>query len=315
MRFLAASSLFFAAPLMAQVFPETEPNDVVANAQVVALGSQINASLTAGEFDWYTFTTPGGYHSIQMLSDTATGVDFVMDIFDASGTTLLAWCDDSGQSGYTSYSSYFGVIPAGTYTVRCKAFSSTSTGNYQFNLSQPASKPYTGAEVEPNDTLATAQAVGDGAQIDASLAAPVVVNTNAAATATVVATDAVASSTATIITTAGPQVAGTYNGIGFFVRFTSGANLGVRRRISANTATDITVASAFPAAAAPGDTYEVFEYDSDFYRIDVTAPRALVAFSVTDGDDTWVDGYTWEVRDAAGALNLTPGRISQLVNS
>ncbi len=437
---------------MAQQFAETEPNDTAATAQVVALGSQINGSLTAGELDWYTFTTPGGYHSIQMLSDTATGVDFVMDIFDASGTTLLAWCDDSGQLNYTSYPSYFGVIPAGTYTVRCKAFSATSTGNYQFNLGQTASKPYTGVEVEPNGTLATAQAVGDGAQIDASLAAPVVVGTNAAATATVVATDSVASSTATVITTAGAQVAGAYNGIGYFVRFTSGANIGQSRRITSNTATTISteswasipaaadtfeivinsativtdavasatttvitatapltaslfttpsnthavrfltganagqsrtitantattittaawttapvagdqyivvsggssnsialatpvtanqfgmapgtgsvfwvrctsginvgqsrrvqantastilLASGFGNAPAPGDTFEVDQYDSDLYRVDVTAPKAMVVFSVTDGTLPWVSGWSYEVLDSAGAL-------------
>jgi hypothetical protein len=48
MRILAASSLLFAAPLMAQQSPEVEPNDTVAQAQVVALGSQINGNLTAG---------------------------------------------------------------------------------------------------------------------------------------------------------------------------------------------------------------------------------------------------------------------------
>ena len=453
MRLLATSSLLLATPLLAQQFPESEPNDTAATAQTVALGSQINGVLTAGEVDWYTFTTPGGYHSIQMLSDTATGIDFVMDIFDASGTTLLAWCDDSGQLNYTSYPSYFGVIPAGTYTIRCKAFLASSTGNYQFNLSQAASKPYTGAEVEPNGTLATAQLVGDGAQLDASLGAPVVVNTNAAAAATVIATDAVASSTATVITTAGALVAGTYNGIGYFVRFTSGANLGQSRRITANTPTTITtetwgasipaaadtfeivtnaativtdtvasatttvitatapltaalfttpsnthavrfltganaglsrtitsntattittaawaaapaagdqyivvsggssnsialanpvtanqfgmapgtgsvfwvrctsglnagqsrrvqvntastilLASGFTNAPAPGDTFEVDQYDSDLYRVDVTAPKSLVVFSVTDGTLPWVSGWSYEVLDSAGAL-------------
>jgi hypothetical protein len=445
-------SLLFAAPLLAQQFPEVEPNDTVAQAQAVALGSQINGNLLAGDIEWFSFTTPGGYHSIQMLSDTATGVDFVMDIFDASGTTLLAWCDDSGQLNYTSYPSYFGVIPAGTYTIRCKAFSATATGTYQFNLSQPASKPYNGVEIEPNGTLATAQLVADGAQIDASLAPPVVVGANAAAPGAVVATDAVASSTATVITTVGPLVAGTFNGL-YFVRFTSGANAGQSRRITANTATTITteswgtsipaaadtfeivtnavtiladtvasatttiitstapltsglfttpsnthavrfltganagqsraitantattittaawpvapaagdqyivvsggssnsialatpvtagqfgmapgtgsvfwvrctsglnvgqsrrvqvntastilLASGFGNAPAPGDTFEVDQYDSDLFRVDVTAPKAMVAFAVTDGTLPWVSGWSYEVLDSAGAL-------------
>ncbi|MFN9275559.1 MAG: hypothetical protein ACK6D2_07460 [Planctomycetota bacterium] len=446
-------SLLFAAPLLAQQFPEVEPNDTVAQAQVVALGSQINGNLVAGEVEWFSFTTPGGYHSLQFLSDTATGLDFVMDIFDATGTTLLAWCDDSGQLNYTSYPSYSGVIPAGTYTVRCRAFLATATGTWQFNVSQPASKPYTGVELEPNGTLATAQLVGDGSQIDASLAPPVVVSANAAAPGAVVATDAVASSTATVITTVGPQVATAYNGL-YFVRFTSGANAGQSRRITANTATTITteswgtsipaaadtfeivtnaatiladtvasatttvitstaaltsglfttpsnthavrfltganagqsrvitgntattitttvawtaapaagdqyvvvsggssnsialatpvtpnqfgmapgtgsvfwvrctsglnvgqsrrvqintantilLASGFGNAPAPGDTFEVDQYDSDLYRVDVTAPKAMVVFAVTDGTLPWVSGWSYEVLDSAGAL-------------
>lgn len=468
MRLLATSSLLLATPLLAQQFPEVEPNDVVAAAQVVALGSQINGSFSATDTtDWYTFTTTGGYHAIQALSDTATGVDYVMDIFDASGTTLLAWCDDSGQLNYVSYPSYFGVIPAGTYSIRVKPFTApTATVTYQFNLGQVASKPYTGTEVEPNDTLATAQLVGDGTQLDASLGAPVVVNTNATAAGSVVATDAVASSTATVITTAGAQVNGAYNGVGYFVRFTSGANVGQSRRITANTATTITteswgtsipaaadtfeivtnsativtdavasatttvitatapltaslfttpsnthavrfltganaglsrtitsntattittaawaaapapgdqyivvsggssnsialanpvtanqfgmapgtgsvfwvrctsglnagqsrrvqvntastilLASGFANAPAPGDTFEVDQYDSDLYRVDVTAPKSMVVFSVTDGTLPWVSGWSYEVLDSAGALVNLPTFGTNLADS
>jgi hypothetical protein len=183
MRNFAASSILFAAPLLAQQFPEIEPNDTVGQAQVVALGSQINGAFTATDsVDWYTFTTPGGYHSLQILGDTtvsaATALDTVMDIFDSTGVTLLAWCDDSGgitvgspTYSYVSYSSHFGEIPAGTYTVRVKPFTAATVGTYQFNLSLPGLKPYTTTEVEPNNTLATATVVGDGAQIDAAIGA------------------------------------------------------------------------------------------------------------------------------------------------
>ncbi|MBL8753157.1 MAG: hypothetical protein JNK15_07635 [Planctomycetes bacterium] len=441
-----AVSLLFAAPMLAQQFPEVEPNDTAATAQVVALGSQINGNISvAAELDWYTFTTTGGYHAIQMLSDTATGVDFVMEIFDASGTTLLAWTDDSGATGYTNYPSYFGVIPAGTYTLRCKAFSATATGTYQLNVGLAASKPYTATEVEPNGTLATATVVGDGAQIDASIGAITpIAYTDSVAPATVVSTGTVVSSTTTVITTSG-FTAGAYNGVGYFVRFTSGVNAGLLRRLVSNTATALTTdawgtaagvgdtfevvttsptiytgavtsstttiitcapnlitslftstsnscavrftsgvnaglsrtvtansfntitTSAWPTAPSPGDTFDVvaggttvsaalatpiafgtinagdtvrfttganvglsrvvaavlpgaitftsgfttvpmpgdvFEVDrvdADVYRIDVTAPKALVVFSVTDGTLPWVSGWSYEVMDAAGS--------------
>ena len=85
-----------------------------------------------------------------------------------SGNCCCAWAGttrprprlraSTSKAPISTRSRRVGVIPAGTYTVRCKAFSATSTGNYQFNLGQTASKPYTGVEVEPNGTLATAQA-------------------------------------------------------------------------------------------------------------------------------------------------------------
>jgi hypothetical protein len=279
MRFLALSSLFLAAPLMAQSFPEAEPNDTVSQAQPVALGTQINGSFTPTDLlDWYTFTTTGGYHSLQILGDTATALDTVIDIFDASGTTLLAWCDDSGAIGtYGSYSTYTGIIPAGTYAVRCKPFSApTGTVTYQLNVSQAASKPYTGAEVEPNHTLATATVVGDGAQIDASIGAVLpAAYTDSVAAATVVGSDSVASSTTTVITTSASLLAGAYNGIGYFVRFTSGANIGLLRNITANTATTITT-SAWPTAPAAADTFEIVTNSPTIYTGTVASATTTV---------------------------------------
>ena len=284
MRFLATSSLLLATPLLAQQFPEVEPNDTAAAAQIVALGSQINCNLVAGEQDWFQFTTPGGYMRIAIKST----IDSQMELWDAAGANVLAFNDD----GQGLQSSFWMNLAAGTYNLKVDGFSATTAGVYSLDVAAPSSKPLTGNEVEPNDVLASATPVADGAQIGGSLRPAV----------SVLADVAGATNTTTLTQSTAALTAGAYADGRYWLRFTSGANLGLRRRISANTAADITVAAAFPAAAAPGDTYEVFEYDSDFYRIDVTAPRALVAFSLTDGDDTWVDGWTWEVRDAAGAL-------------
>jgi hypothetical protein len=282
MRFFAASSLLFAAPLMAQAVSEVEPNDTAATAQVVALGSQVNGSFTATDStDWFTFTTPGGYMSLQIITDTATALDTVMDIFDSTGLTLLAWCDDSLVTG-GSYSSYFGVVPAGTYTVRCKPFTSGTAGTYHFNVGLPGSKPYTAVEVEPNHTLATATVVADGAQIDASIGAVTpAAYADSVAAATVVASNSVASSTTTVITTTTGLTAGTWNGIGYFVRFTSGANAGLLRNITSNTATTVTTA-AWPVAPAAADTFEVVTNSPTIYSGTVTSATTTIVTCAPD---------------------------------
>lgn len=277
------SSLLLATPLIAQQFPEVEPNDTPATAQVVALGSQINSNLTAGEQDWYQFTTPGGYHRI-----STAGPDTQLEVWDSLGTTALAFNDD----GQGTNSSIFTNFPAGTYLVKIDGFSASTSGTYTIDFSLVGSKPLNGAEVEPNDTIATATPVADGAQLGASLSAPV----------SVLADVVAAGSTTTVVNTTATLVAGQFDDGRYWLRCTSGANAGLSRRITTTAANALTVATGFPAAPAAGDTYEVDQYDSDYYRVDVTAPRAEVVFSITEGDLPWVRGWSYEVRDAAGAL-------------
>ncbi|MFN6193543.1 MAG: hypothetical protein ACK5BN_06960, partial [Planctomycetota bacterium] len=273
-----------ATPLLAQQLPEVEPNDTAATAQVVALGAQVNCNLAAGEVDWFRFTTPGGY----MRLATTSALDLQLELSDATGTTVQAFNDD----GQGLAPSLWMNLAAGTYSIKIDGFSATVTGAYSMEISTAGSKPLTGNEVEPNDTIATATVATDGAQLGGSLRPAVQVLTDVAG----------ATNTTTITQSTAALTAGAYADGRYWLRFTSGANSGQQRRISANTATDITVASAFAAAATAGDAFEVLEYDSDYYRVDVTTPRALVAFSLTEGDDTWVRGWSYEVRDAAGAL-------------
>jgi hypothetical protein len=443
MKLLPVTSLLLATPLLAQQFPEVESNDTPASAQAFALGQQCNANLTAGELDWYAFTTSGGYHLITTSGGAAAGTDTTLALYDATGTTALAFNDDS-----VSVVSALNLdIPAGSYLLRVKGFSATSAGAYALDVSLPMSKPYTGNEVEPNDTLATASIVVDGDQILASLTPPTLaVLADSVAAATVVLSNTVTTSSTTVITPVVPPVLGAYNGVGYFVRFTSGVNAGLTRRlttatattitteawpaasgagdtfdivsnsvtvladaalagsttsvlnasvalpagayiapgishavrfltganaglsrtvtgnsattittsawpvapaagdsyvvvagggttsvvptgalvagqysdqrhwmrctsgtnvgltrcISTNTAQYITLVTSFPNAMAPGDTYEIDRYDADTYRIDVTSPKALVVFSVTEGTAPWVSGWSYEVLDSAG---------------
>ena len=56
------STLALAPVLLAQRVAEIEPNGTVAQAQVVAIGSQVDAQLAIGEQDWYQFTVAAETH-------------------------------------------------------------------------------------------------------------------------------------------------------------------------------------------------------------------------------------------------------------
>ena len=285
---LLASSLC-AVPLVAQQLPEVEPNDVASAAQVVALGTQVNCTLAAGEQDWFEFTsTTGGYYLLSLAGGATSSLDTQMELYDATGANVLAFNDD----GQSLLSSLFLKLSSGTYKLKVVGFSASTAGAYTLDVSDTSWKPPTGIELEPNDTVATANLVADGAQLGCEMNLPVSVLADAAG----------AVNTTTVIQASTALAAGQYADGRHWLRFTSGANANEERRITANTAADLTVAVAFPAAAAAGDTFEVFACDSDVFRFDVTAPRALVGISVTEGAGSWVNGYSWEVLDSAGAL-------------
>jgi hypothetical protein len=285
---LFVSSLL-AAPLMAQQFPEVEPNDVASAAQVVALGSQVNCTLAAGEQDWFEFTTAtGGYYLLSLAGGATSSLDTQMELYDATGTNVLAFNDD----GQSLLSSLFLKLSSGTYKLKVVGFSASTAGAYTLDVSDTSWKPPTGIELEPNDTVATANLVADGAQLGCEMNLPV----------SVLADTAGAANTTTLIQSSTALTAGQYADGRHWLRFTSGANANEERRITANTAGDLTVDVVFPAAAAAGDAFEVLACDADVFRFDVTAPRALVGISVTEGSGSWVSGYSWEVLDSAGAL-------------
>ena len=277
---------------MAQQLSEVEPNDTVAQANALAIGNQLNANLVAAEADWYTFTTTAaGYVYIY-----TNGLDTRFELYDATGTTLLG-LDDDGRGSTNAFCSYLAVnLPAGTYTLKVLGYSATTFGAYSIDLSVFAPKGFTGIEVEPNESVATATPVvipAGGAQIDASLAAP-----------TVQLSDVVlAGSTTTVINATAALTAAAYTpavtGYGrYYVKFTSGVNAGLMRQISSNTATAITC-TAFTTAPAAGDTYDVVLVDVDYYQITL-AQQSGLWFQVNEGDAPFVWGHRYEVYDAAG---------------
>ena len=155
--------LALALPLTAQRISETEPNNSSGQAQVVALGSEVNASLTAGDEDWFQFTTTGNH--VKLYSHGSTSVDTVFDLFDATGTNLLAVNDDT--DGF--FSSISINLAAGTYQLRVTGWGPFTTGSYQLEFGKMGTIAATGNESEPNDSRLQATPIGGGAIIDGSL--------------------------------------------------------------------------------------------------------------------------------------------------
>jgi hypothetical protein len=275
-------SLLLASPLLAQQIAEVEPNDTLAAAQLVAAGAQVDAELLVGEVDWFRFVTTGGY---MRLAVTAA-IDTQMELWDATGANCLAFNDD----GQGLQSSVWMNLAAGAYHLKVEGFSATTGGSYALEVSLPGVRPLTQSEVEPNDALATATVVAGGAQVGASLRPPIAVLTGVAG----------ATNTTTVTQSTTALIANQYADGRHWLRYTAGANTGQERRISANTTADMTMATGFSSTPAPGDAFVVMEYDADWFRFDVASPRALVAFSITDGDDRWLSGFSYQLLDASG---------------
>lgn len=164
MRFtvLVTTSLL-ASAVMAQRVSENEPNNTSGTAQIVAIGSQVDGSLTAGDEDWYEFTSAGG--SLRLFAHHAQQTDTVFELYDASGSTLLAVNDDSDV-----YFSRIGVsVAAGTYQLRLTGWAPQTTGPYQLEIGQVLTIAATGSESEPNNTLAQADALTGTDFLDGSL--------------------------------------------------------------------------------------------------------------------------------------------------
>jgi hypothetical protein len=287
---LLSTTLLFAPALVAQRFAEIEPNDLVAQAQVVAMGTQIDASIgIANDIDWYRFTTPAG--NVRMYVNGA--LDTELELRDGTGTTVLAFSDDAR----VSQSDLSINLAAGTYTIRVKHFS-TSTGPYSLDLGVIAAKPFNGVEIEPNNSLLTAQPITNGAQLNCSLSAtqfvPVIV---ANPTVSVSANNTYTLALGSWLKT--PQA----GNILTFSGFTDPANNGMKL-VTAATATTITVSIVAPYAPLvpepAGGLVTINAGDEDWYMITLTTQSNLW-IQVTEGQDTCIPRSRFEIYDALGA--------------
>ena len=157
------NQLFSPQAVMGQDFVnEVEPNEnstqatPLGSGNVVALGNVY----PNGDLDFFSFQASAGdrVYAATMTSFSANAsTDSVLDILATDGTTLLESDDNNGTFGGSSSSLAGTLIPSdGTYYLQVRHFSATSQLRpYHLHLRVQSGAP--AGEVEPNDSLATAQ--------------------------------------------------------------------------------------------------------------------------------------------------------------
>ena len=277
---LLLSSLLFAPSLLAQRVPEVEPNGTAATAQPILVGTQIDATLVAGEQDWFSFSLPTNTR----IRIHTTNIDTRIALLDGTGSTYLG-IDDDARTNANGYASELALnVAAGAYMVQVVGFTASTTGSYSLDVAEITPVVYDSVEVEPvlgaNDTHLTAISTGtlgtSAKRFHGSLVPNVIVHSDSVAgapantvltsvsvTGSVVFSGAVNASAAstTMVTQATVTVPFANPLLNSYtpamsLLFTSGVNAGLSRPISSSTAFTVTT-TAFPAAAGPGDTFDI----------------------------------------------------------
>lgn len=139
----------------AQIVLEVEPNNLPAQAQPILPGQHIRASFNgASDEEWFSFTltAPGQVHLRSLNSGTlsqSTARDTRIGLYDATGTTRLAWDDDSA----IIVAAHCGAtVPAGSYLWRVSWRAGTVVAPYDLDFFVSPGRPIDTAEAaEPND--------------------------------------------------------------------------------------------------------------------------------------------------------------------
>jgi hypothetical protein len=159
---------------------ETEPNNTSGTATALTFtptAIATGAINPGGDIDFYTFTAPAGA-KVWIEADSggtqnagATSRDTIIDLLAADGTTVIENDDDDGignggdgTTETTSASIIAGrtLTTGGTYFIRVKAFGAASIIN-PYRLFVSLTNVAATAEVEANDTAATANAANSPA--------------------------------------------------------------------------------------------------------------------------------------------------------
>ncbi len=179
---IMASSCDLACVQTPTITNEAEPNNTSATSTALNVTAQPVAIAAAAinpgnDVDFYTFTAPAGSRA-WIETDTggtqnagATSRDTVIDLLAADGTTVIENDDDDGtgnggdgtvETGLASMIGGRTLTTGGTYFIRVRAFSATAIVN-PYRLFVAVSTTAATAEVEPNNTAATANVIAAAA--------------------------------------------------------------------------------------------------------------------------------------------------------
>jgi Bacterial pre-peptidase C-terminal domain len=167
------AALAGAAVLVLTPVPESEPNNTPATATVLSLtgGSAAMGSLPLNDVDYYSFTAPAGARLWASVDTGASSDSFdsTLTLFGSDGTTQIEMDDDDGignncdatiEDTFDQASTIAGrtLVAGGTYYLRVQDFDPTfeAITSYKLFLVLTTSSS---AEVEPNDTSATANSL------------------------------------------------------------------------------------------------------------------------------------------------------------
>jgi uncharacterized repeat protein (TIGR01451 family) len=141
---------------------EVEPNGTTATATPLSgTSTVVRAPLFPnGDVDFYSFTAAAGdrvYAATMTSGSAGSSTDSQLTLLASDGTTVIEFDDDNGSFAGLSSSIAGAVIPgAGTYFLRVNDFTAGTTSERPYELHFRLQSGAPTAEVEPNDTPATA---------------------------------------------------------------------------------------------------------------------------------------------------------------
>ena len=143
---------------------EVEPNNTAATATALASNDGVvwGAVFPNGDLDYFSFTANAGdrvYAAVMTSFSSNASTDSVLTLFASDGTTVVETDDNDGSLGSSS-STIAGanIVSGGAYFLQVKHFSATShLRPYHLHVRVQSGSPT--AEVEPNDTPGTANAL------------------------------------------------------------------------------------------------------------------------------------------------------------
>jgi subtilisin-like proprotein convertase family protein len=144
---------------------EVEPNGTTATATPIGNNVKVKAGYIYpnGDIDFYSFTANAGdrvYIGTITSFSAGNSTDSQLTLLASDGTTVVETDNDNGTFAALSSSIAGAVIPAsGTYYIRMNDFTAGTTSERPYDLYLQVQSAAPTAEVEPNDTAPTANAL------------------------------------------------------------------------------------------------------------------------------------------------------------